>query len=438
MKNRKYNFFEIFRTNKWLIPISIVIFILLGCKNEKPEIIGENEYYVCSMDPQVMEKHAGMCPICKMPLAKVEIDKNDINCIKINNDQARLANIKVAPIETSTIGKQRTLNGLFVVNQNKTEQISGRIKGRIEHLYFKTVGALINKGDKIYDLYSRELLEAQEEYLLALEKGKLLKVESSGMVSASKNKLRLWGMTDEQILELEKSNQPKNTITIFSKVTGTITEIPIKEGDYINEGDEIYKTADLNTLWVEAQLYTDELSNLNIGQEVDIIPEPFPDDHIKGKIVFSNPELQRQTKISIVRIEVSNSKQHYKPGMQAYILLSTQQKEALVLPIDAVIQNQGNSIVWIKTGEKTFEPRKVETGIQTIDKIEIAAGLKQGEQVVISGTYLLNSEYVFKKGMNPMDNTMKQVQVENKSDSIKIEKKIENNTTENMNPNMKM
>jgi Cu(I)/Ag(I) efflux system membrane fusion protein len=138
------------------------------------------------MDPQVMEKQPGMCPICKMALTKATIDTKQMQGIQINDEQAKLANIKVEAITQSSIGRNTTLNGVFAINQNRTEQISARIKGRIELLYYKINGAKVNKGDKLYELYSRELLQAQEEYLLALEKGKLLKTGPAKLYSSSK------------------------------------------------------------------------------------------------------------------------------------------------------------------------------------------------------------------------------------------------------------
>ena len=134
--------------------------------------IGENEFYVCSMDPQVMEKQPGPCPICKMPLAKTTIDNREMQFIKLNEEQMRLGNIHVDSAHYSEIGRETTLTGVFGVNQNKIEEVSARINGRIDQLYHKIIGEGVKKGDKLYDLYSRELLLAQEEYLLLIEKMK--------------------------------------------------------------------------------------------------------------------------------------------------------------------------------------------------------------------------------------------------------------------------
>lgn len=308
------------------------ILCLLSCK-AKPVKIAENEYYVCSMDPQVMEKQPGPCPICKMPLTKTVIDKSQMHLIRISEEQARLANIRIDSLHYSGIGRSAVLTGIFSVNQNKTEVVSARIKGRIDALYYKIPGTQVKPGDKLYDLYSRELLQAQEEYLLTLEKAALLGADIKPIISASRNKLQLWGLTDGQIAILERTREAKITNTIYSKTSGAITDIPLREGDYVDEGTVVYRIADLSSLWVEAQLYTSELDYAHEGDAVDIVPEAYPDEHIRGRISFANPELQDQSKINLIRMEVNNPSGKYKPGMQAYVHLSGGTKKLSCCPL---------------------------------------------------------------------------------------------------------
>jgi membrane fusion protein, copper/silver efflux system len=386
----------------YILILSLVLLNLASCGRKKVQV-AENEFYVCSMDPQVMEKQPGMCPICKMPLAKTIIDKSSLHEISISDEQARLANIQVSAAEQSFIGKETMLTGVFTINQNRTEQVSARIKGRIEHLYFKVIGEPVRKGDKLYDLYSRELLQAQEEYLLSIEKAKLLQIDGNSLVSSARSRLLLWGLSESQVRNLERTKLPQITNSIYSDASGVITNIPLKEGDYVNEGSEVYRLADISNLWVEAQLFTNELGNLQEGKQVEIIPEPFPEDVIYGAVTFANPELQQETKINLVRVEVANPGNKYKPGMQAYVSLKSGDKKAIVIPADAVIRNSNNNIVWVQKGKGKFEPRNVELGVQNNNSVEIISGLKEGEPVVTSGTYLLNSEFVFKRGGNPMN-----------------------------------
>ena len=383
---------------------SIFLFLLNTCNTKKIEKIGENEYYVCSMDPQIMEKQMGMCPICKMPLTKTTIDKSQLNTIKLNEVQIQLGNIRVDTIKASLIGTEQTLTGIFSINQNNTEQISSRINGRIEQLYFKIIGEQVKKGDKLYDLYSRELLLAQEEYLLAFEKSKLLSLGGENIITASKNKLLLWGLNEDQIEKIAQTKQTQITNTIYSPASGAITEIPLKEGDYVNEGTKIYKLANLNTLWVEAQLYTNELQYLDAGKNVEIIPESYPNERINGVVTFVNPELQEQSTVNLIRIEIDNKRNLFKAGMPAYVLLKSNEKKTMVLPLDAVLQEREYNVIWVQIKKGVFEARNVTIGIQNKNKIEIISGVKEGEAVVTSGAYLINSEFVFKRGTTPMQN----------------------------------
>lgn len=376
--------------------------LLVSCNNKSKEVLAENEYYVCSMDPQVLEKQPGMCPICKMPLTKAIIDKNEMNIIKLNPEQIKLANVKVDTVRKSSIGKETTLTGVFTVNENKTEQIASRINGRIEKLYHKILGEEIKAGEPVYDLYSRQLMLAQEEYLITIDKSKLL--GGASVISSAKNKLQLWGLSPGQISELEKTKQSKIVNAIYSKVSGAITEISVKEGDNIEEGTKIYKLADLSSLWVEAQFYSNELGLLEEGKKVEIIPEGMPEEITEGAITFSSPELQEETKINLVRVEVDNSRKKLRPGMQAYVIHHSEEKKAIVLPVDAVVRDAKSAVVWIQNDKGGFESRMIETGIENKNKIEIISGLKTGERVVTSGAYLINSEYIFKRGMMPMEN----------------------------------
>lgn len=388
-----------YRFLKRAVAVSVCLW-LISCKNGGKETINENEFYTCSMDPQVLEKQPGTCPICKMPLAKVVIDKSQLHLIKLSDEQIVLGNIKADTVRVDSIWNERTLTGIFTVNQSTQQQVSSRFNGRIEKLYFKIPGQEVRKGDLIYEVYSRELMQAQEEYLLSLEDPGAL------MTGASRNKLLLWGITEEQIKKLEEEKEARIVNPIFSPAAGTITEIPFIEGDYINEGSSIFKLTDLTSLWVEAQVYTNELELIEKGTKLEVISEAFPDEVAEGEIDFSNPELQSETRINLIRIKISNKRKRFVPGMLAYVILKSKPRSAISLPTNAVIQSKKMSHVWIQNSDGSFEAKKVTTGIQTKSKIEISEGVKPGEVVVTSGAYLLYSDYVFKRGSYPLNNDL--------------------------------
>ena len=385
-----------------LFIVFAVIILFQSCKNKPKETIKENEFYVCSMDPQIMEKQMGMCPICKMPLTKTVIDKTQLNLVKLSDEQINLGNIKVDTLRYDNIWNEKTLTGVFTINQNLQQQISSRFNGRIENLNFKIPGQEIKKGDVLYQIYSRELMRAEEEYLFAINESHTLSSDVNGLIESAKNRLLLWGLTEEQVKILEEQKEVKIINTIYSKVSGTAVEILVKEGDYINEGSVIFNLADLTSLWVEAQVYTNELELIGKGAKLVVIPEAFPEEEINGEIEFSNPELQPQTKINLIRIKITNKRKKFIPGMMALVIIKTKPVLTLGLPIDAVIRSGKKTFAWVQNLDGSFEPRLVTTGIETKTKIEILKGLSKGEVVVSSGAYLIYSDFVFKKGIYPL------------------------------------
>jgi Cu(I)/Ag(I) efflux system membrane fusion protein len=209
-------------------------------------------------------------------------------------------------------------------------------------------------------------------------------------------------MSEAQIQQLADSKKATPTTTFFSTASGYITELDIREGDYIMEGGTIVKLADLSTLWAEAQVYTSQMAEINSGSIALVQLPGFEGKEIKGKIEFMNPEINPDTRINLVRVSIPNPGNQLKPGMPAYVILKSPQRKTLTLPIDAVIRDGKGATVWVKTGGHSFKNKMVTVGLESDDRIEIRFGLNAGDVVVITGAYLLQSEYIFKKGANPM------------------------------------
>ncbi|MDB5258544.1 MAG: cusB [Chitinophagaceae bacterium] len=379
----------------------LTTFFLLACAKDKDEAIADNEFYTCSMDPQVMEKKPGKCPICKMELTKVIIDKNHTQGFKLSKEQEQLANIQILKISEGELGKEKTVNGRLVINENKRFKISSRVSGRIEKLFIKNAGESIKAGTLLYELYSEELMAAQKEYLLGIEKSN--EPDYAQLTDGAKNKLLLWGMSEKQIHALAKSRDVKNTVAIYSRMNGVVTVVNVQEGDYVMDGDVLLEIADLSTLWVEAEIYSDEIHDFDRNNPITIRINEWQGKTWNSRITFATPQLELQSKVNIIRAEIPNKDMSLKPGMQANILLKGTTRTTISVPINAVLQDSKGATVWIKKEDGTYESRMVVTGIQSNDRIEIRSGLEPGEEVVINGAYLLNSEYIFKRGANPME-----------------------------------
>lgn len=386
---------------KRVLFILTTAFVLLSCTQDKTADMADNEFYTCSMDPQVMEKKPGKCPICKMELTKVIIDKNNAQGLKLSKEQEQLANIQTIKVAEGELGKVKTVNGRLVINENTRLKISSRVGGRIEKLFIKNPGETIKPGTLLYELYSEELMAAQKEYLLGLEKSN--EADYALLTEGAKNKLLLWGMTENQIKALAKSHEVKITVSIYSRVSGTVTAVDVQEGDYVMDGNVLFETADLSTLWAEAEIYADEINDFNDHTPVTIRLNEWPDKIWNSNITFATPQLEVQSKVNIIRAEITNKDMSLKPGMQANILLKGNTRTTISVPVNAVLQDSKGAAVWIKKKDGTYESRMIITGFQSDDKIEVRSGIDPGEEVVVNGAYLLNSEYIFKKGANPME-----------------------------------
>ena len=388
---------------------SIIILLLLfvACKNKTGIAANDEIYYTCSMDPQLVESKPGKCPICKMDLTPVTknnaVQKDEI---LLSEQQKQLGNIQTDTVSTGTMGDNLVLTATLNFDQMKASSVSARVMGRLEKLYYKNLGDYVKKGTPLYEIYSEELNNAKQEYLLALDKSKIFAGETAvdfeELVQSAKNKLLLWGMSEGQIRELVANGKASPTTVFLSTVSGYITSLEIREGEYVMEGGTIIKLADLSTLWAEAQVYTSQFAAVHPGSTATVQLPELDGKEIKGKIAFINPEINPATRINLIRVAIPNPGNILKPGMPAYVLLKSPTRNMTSLPIDAVIRDGQGATVWIQTNKNTFKSVMVETGLESEDRIEIKSGIKAGDVVVVKGAYLLHSEYVFKKGADPM------------------------------------
>ncbi|MEO6455855.1 MAG: efflux RND transporter periplasmic adaptor subunit [Ginsengibacter sp.] len=332
-------------------------------------------------------------------------DAGNPDDIQLNELQVQLGNILVDTIRNSTVGNQLILTAILNADQTKINAVSSRVMGRIEHLYFKNIGDHVNKGDKLYDIYSEELNNAKQEYVLNLQQRKLIDnplIDFATLLQSAKNKLTLWGLSENQIGDLANKKESPLT-TFYSPLSGYISTLDINEGEYSMEGGTIMRVTDLSTLWAEAQIYSSQLSQINSNATATLQFPNLPGKLSYGKVEFVNPEINSQTRITLLRVYVANNDNLLKPGMSAYVTIKDKKINALTLPSDAVIRSATGATVWIQTSERRYASRMIEIGFEDGNRVQITSGLKDGDIVVTSGAYLLNSEFKFKKGTNPME-----------------------------------
>jgi Cu(I)/Ag(I) efflux system membrane fusion protein len=411
----KFTFANCLLPIAYFLPIAFCFLLILPSCNENKQsaevMVKKDVYYTCSMHPQIHEDHPGDCAICGMKLISVskkgmspDMGTDKTMQVHLSAEQIMLGNIQADTVGKETIGDKLILTGTINFNQDKLSSVNARVEGRIDKLYFKNIGDYVGKGDKLYDLYSEQLNNAKQEYVSALEQqntvGNSL-INYGALVESAKTKLHLWGMTDAQLMQLAKSKQISTQTSFYSTESGYITALNTKEGDYVMEGGTVVQLANLSTLWAEAQVYTSQMSSISKNGNVTV---QIPDLNIaiNGTIDFVNPEINPDTRINLVRVTISNKNNELHPGMPVYITIKNKQRNALTLPSSAVLKDSKGATVWIQTEPGVYEIRMVKTGITENNAIEIISGINAGDVVVTSGAYLLNSEYVFKHGSNPM------------------------------------
>ncbi len=402
--------------SKFIIAAAMLLFVMACNSNQHEKTPSgidtarqkkETIVYTCPMHHQVREDKPGVCPICGMTLVPVENNNNrkgaadTIVKLRIPPAQQYLAGIHTDTAKLASLAGQVVLTGATIFDPRRQEVVSAWVGGRIEKLYVRNPGEMVSAGQKLYDLYSPDLLSAEKDYLLALQQKDLFKsasVDFTATIQSMKQKLLRWGLSNAQIDHLPKE-QPTGKVTIFSKTSGYLTQKMKEEGDYVNEGDVVMNIAQNNTLWVQAELYDTELSLLTANAKIWVELEALSGERLPGKIVFNNPALENNSRVHLMNIAITNPGGGIQPGMLAYVYLQAGGKRPVVtIPKSAIIYDPKQDYVWIQEPDSSFEMRGVQLGAGDKTMIEVLSGINPGDIVVSQGAYLVNSEYILKYG----------------------------------------
>lgn len=382
---------------------------IAACSSEEKKTGGakaaKKQTFTCPMHPQVIKEEMSTCPICGMDLVPFEKNSNE-KALTVDEKRQALANITTMVIGVNNLSGAKQLNGRLTVDPEQSSYISSRIAGRIEQLYIRETGVAVKKGQPLYQLYSEQLATLQQEYLMAVAQEKQFpgeKIEKQ-IVESAKQKLLLYGQSAAQVQQLQHTQKKNPYITFFAPEGGVVAELSVNQGQYVTEGGPILRLEGYGNLWVEADVYPNEAKGIKEGQRVKVVIPGWEDQPQEMTISFITPALQSGTQLTQIRGSIPNPNLQWQPGAQANVFLPSGSKsEVLTLPVDAVIRDGNGMHVWIKKGKDSFEPKLVSTGQENYNQVEITAGLQNGEQVVVTGAYLLYSEYILKKGKNPVE-----------------------------------
>jgi len=421
------------------IPLIFVFFLLVSISfftlYEYKIVQAEKDIYTCPMHPSVIKDRPGACPVCGMNLVKKSvIDRSasggqvgeaikqekmseigsvgeEIEQVTLSPTQRLLANVATEPVALRDLSKEIYTVGKIDYDETSLAHVSARIGGRVDKLYVNFTGEEVKKGEPLLEIYSPDLVSAQQEYLLALNNYEKLKStsldeaaqNSKSLLTASKEKLLLWGITEDQIAELETSKKVNNHMVIYSPASGTVIEKFVREGMYVMEGENLYDIADLRNVWMFGDIYESQISGVKIGQEVEVKTQAYPDEVFTGRISFIEPVLNPTTRTVKIRADFPNPHHMLKPEMYVEVKIkSGQNQNCLTIPASAVINTGHRIVAWVEKEPNVFVPRDVKLGEKLGDYYVVLDGLSEGEMVVSQGGFLIDSEAQLRAGMTGM------------------------------------
>lgn len=377
------------------------------------------QLYTCSMHPFIIKDKPGTCPICGMELIK-KIDNaaggeqtaeqkqqaDMLGHVALSPTQRVMANVATVEAKQTTMNKEINAVGIVQFDQSRQAKVTAWIAGRIDKLNVSKVGDTVAKDKPVAEVYSPDLLSSQQEYLLAVKSRDQLKnspipsisQNGDGLVASAKQRLMLFGVKDNQIAELEKAGKPNIRLPIYTPLTGVVIEKMVQEGQYVNTGEVLFNIADLSKVWVEINVFDNETPYIQVGQQVEI--RSAADQHVggSGRISYVYPFHDPKTHTVKARVEMSNPGHKLKPDMFVNAIIRVPLVKGIVLPVTAVIDTGKRQIVWVESSPGMFEPRDVQAGERVDDKVQIVSGLKPGDKVAVSGSYLIDSESQLKGG----------------------------------------
>ena len=276
--------------------------------------------------------------------------------------------------------------GTLTYAEPRQEYVNARVMGWVEELYADFAGKPVRKGDPLLAIYAPELLSAQEEYLTARRLG------DSSLVVAARRRLELWNVPDEQLAELERTGTAQRRIVLRAPRSGEIAEKMVTEGQAVQAGDNLFLIADRSALWVDLAVFEADARMLELGMPVRVRVDALPGRTYDGRVTFIHPAVDEKTRTLTARVEIANRDRRLRPGMFVAAELQPAATKRLSVPLTSVLPTGTQNLVFVNRGDGQFVPREVQVGTRGDSLVEIVDGLKPGDQVVASATYLLDSE----------------------------------------------
>ncbi|MCU0426706.1 MAG: efflux RND transporter periplasmic adaptor subunit [Candidatus Kapabacteria bacterium] len=409
--------------------IFAILIVLTACSQKQSGHAGHNDStatqaakpvkYICPMHPNVTSDKEGICPICQMDLVPENSSEakeyaedeheghshaeHTMGELVVTGQSRVLADVQTAVVQSEPVHRTITAIGTLDFAEQNRRSITARVAGRIEKLYVNQTGMTVRKGQALFELHSPELMQTQNEFILAVKNQALASLSggaSSKIVEQMRQRLMIMGMTSEQVQKLEQTQAVQMTTTVYAPSGGTVIEKKVIEGTFVNIGTPLFDVADLSLLWNMAELYENDVAGVKIGQSVALKIQTYPNETFKGRVAFIYPVVNTESRTVKVRIETPNPHGRLRPAMYTETLFTLNSGTGLTIPDDAVLVTGKQNVVWVQAQGETnkFEARHVTTGAKFDGKVQILSGLSEGEKVVASGGFLLDSERQLRGG----------------------------------------
>jgi Cu(I)/Ag(I) efflux system membrane fusion protein len=330
--------------------------------------------------------------------------------VVVSPERQQISGVRFGPVGFQNLERIIRTVGRLDFDEKKISTVNPKIGGWIEELYVDYTGKMVRKGQPLLSIYSPELVSTQEEYLLALKAKKILSASpiadisggGESLLQAARRRLLLWDITPKQIETLEKTGEIKKTMVLYAPADGFVMEKMAFKGMSLMPGVTLFKVGDLSTIWVIADIYEYELPFIKIGDKARITLAYFPGESLEGTATYIYPAVDPKTRTAKVRFDLPNPEFKLKPEMWANVELKIPLGRKLVVPEDAVMDSGTMQMVFVDRGQGHFESRHIQIGAKVQGYYEVLSGLREGEKVVTSANFLIDSESQLKAATGAM------------------------------------
>lgn len=362
---------------------------------------GEIDHYTCSMHPSVKQKTPGNCPICGMALVPVTKEQKEQGVVTIDEARRQLIGVRTAPVIEAPMRSVLRAVGQVAYDEAGLTDVNIKVHGWVTKLYVSRTGERVARGQTLFALYSPELYNAEQDFLLATASSSRATAggaapEGVGRVDplakAARQRLRLLGLSDTQIDAVAKKGTPDESVAFQSPAGGFVIEKNVVEGASVDTGMRLFRIAALGKVWVEADVYEADLARVRVGQSAQVTLDYLPGRSYDARVEYIYPYLDPKTRTARVRVELGNKDLDLRPGMYANVELAADLGTRLQVPASAVVYTGPRRLVFVDLGEGRFKPVEVKVGTESNGSYEVLAGLDAGDVVATSGVFLIAAE----------------------------------------------